>query len=935
MAFNSWDKLAKAQRDYSKPKFAVAVVDKALKKNPKNPFLSAWKADLSLRTNLSPKGILIGLQTTCQLPGLTDTRLLSYLYRLCVEASRGALGTQANSLGTEFLKPWQNAAKALDRKNDRLDLWGTLFNVAMRENCWEDARFAVVNYNKEGPPSKKIAHYTHILAVQLAAEQKNDPSNPNAQMSQIQYGVARKLMKQAFEASSDDPIAVKDIRDLRFMADIFRWQDRCAELFALWDNPPARLRSLMKTHRDDLISLKTRFLLQQEDWLLLESHCYNSIEEVISQLNLGQDSKSLWELCAWRWDLWGALLQATKAIRPGQEGIDKISDMMDRCFAGFEAKDRPLRLTYMKLRQFIGTPMLSDCKEYWDNHSELSSCFADLRPFVERLRVEDQKDFSMFITNQTKGVKAQLGLAEDTFERWQQAEQNVLKFDYLLTISLPTMPSYDALEKFITKAIGFCVACPTSPDGGFLVIYALLRLHHQIMCGEEGKAPFEITQNSRVLLQAAMLARHLVAQDKNKQNRTLSLLAARLHLNLGLGKCAFQLYSYTKCKEMLLDTLSPYILSRISSTHPFDISGYQSFSADEELAKVISTIERMEQKTDGYLYTDMQSFAWDRAVDVVNLKRKLKSSLTKQICITERRRISRLRGESTDSLPTLHIDAYNGTSDNVDRSVLPNFDGTDSVGPLPVVMPAGIPDEIWLAESYGTWDCASRFFYQEGPYLNPNYWNPKSARDTDEVDPNWASRTRADSLVLSLWVNIDFYTLQALYVVEKEGIYDTRCQEFIGNVHSIRKAMEKLRMPGATTLKPEDEPVMFHENMLISCYTKLEALRALNKLIEHLREKILNAKSTHQMKRSLPKDWVNNLASEMQICYEAIRDIAQSYINLIRKKGEAAIKAQIRWGKIGNLLGALLNDGDVHYYASEYIESALEAWNGVLKVKLK
>jgi hypothetical protein len=40
MAYNNWDKLSKAQRDYPKPKFAVGVVDKALKKNPKNPFLT-------------------------------------------------------------------------------------------------------------------------------------------------------------------------------------------------------------------------------------------------------------------------------------------------------------------------------------------------------------------------------------------------------------------------------------------------------------------------------------------------------------------------------------------------------------------------------------------------------------------------------------------------------------------------------------------------------------------------------------------------------------------------------------------------------------------------------------------------------------------------------------------------------------------------------
>jgi hypothetical protein len=39
MAFNSFDKLCKAQRDYPKPKFATAVVDKALKKQPNNPYL--------------------------------------------------------------------------------------------------------------------------------------------------------------------------------------------------------------------------------------------------------------------------------------------------------------------------------------------------------------------------------------------------------------------------------------------------------------------------------------------------------------------------------------------------------------------------------------------------------------------------------------------------------------------------------------------------------------------------------------------------------------------------------------------------------------------------------------------------------------------------------------------------------------------------------
>ncbi|KAH7391804.1 N-acetyltransferase B complex non catalytic subunit-domain-containing protein [Pyrenochaeta sp. MPI-SDFR-AT-0127] len=938
MAFNNWDKLSKAQRDYPKPKFAVGVVDKALKKSPKNPFLLTWKVDLALQQNTDPSIVLERLAQVSLLPGLTDPRLLSYLYTLYVEAGRrsvpGALSI--SSVGVDLLKPWQNAAKALDRKSDRLELWDTLFNTAMREDCWEDVRFAVVNYNKEGAPSKKLAHYTLILTVQLAAEQKHAQSNHADQMAQIQYGLARKLMKQAYDASPEESIAVKDIRDLRFMADIYRRQDRCAELFALWDNPPLALQGLMKTYRDELLNMKTRMLRQQEDWPALESHCLSCIEDTISQLNLAQDSKSLWELCAWRWDLWGALLVATEAIRPGKEGADKVSSIMDQCFgAGFQAKDRPLRLTYMKLRLFTGIPMLSDCKEYWEYHSGLSTCFADLRPFVETLSDEDQKNFSRFILDRTRGIQAESSIEKAAFEQWQVVELNVLRFEYLLTISLHKMPAYAALENFIIKAIGACITCPKRPDSGILAVYALLHLHHQVICQEDGKVPFEVTPNSRILLQATMLARHLVALDKEKDNRTLCLLAARLHLNLGLGKCAFRLYNHAKCKEMLLDTLSPYILSRISMTHPFDVKGYQGFSADEELERVIGTIERMERKTDSFLFVDMSSFVWDQASDALKLKRKLKSSLTKHMCVTERRRIARLKGDSTENLPRLEFKTYNDISDNVDRSVFPNCESTGSAGPLAFVMPNGIPNVPWLFESHREWETPSRILYREGDWRDADPWRTKGTTHPNEVAASVANKTSAELHLTSLWKYIHIFTVETYHPGSARQEYAEDLQELFQDVHSIRKAMEKLRMPSSTTLKPEDEPTMFHENMLISCYTKLEAIRALNKLGEHIRDKVMNPKSTHPLKAQMPKNWLTDLTSETQICYEAIRDVAQSYITLIKKKGETAIKAQVRWGKTGEVLQNLLKDDDVDYYAREYVESALEAWNGVLKVKLK
>jgi hypothetical protein len=65
-----------------------------------------------------------------------------------------------------------------------------------------------------------------------------------------------------------------------------------------------------------------------------------------------------------------------------------------------------------------------------------------------------------------------------------------------------------------------------------------------------------------------------------------------------------------------------------------------------------------------------------------------------------------------------------------------------------------------------------------------------------------------------------------------------------------------------------------------------------------------------------------------------VRDVAHSYINLLKTRGVAAIKAQVRWGVTGRYLERMLSDEDMEFFAGEYVESAMEAWKGVLKVKM-
>lgn len=224
---------------------------------------------------------------------------------------------------------------------------------------------------------------------------------------------------------------------------------------------------------------------------------------------------------------------------------------------------------------------------------------------------------------------------------------------YLFWISRPESPDRAPLEALFNNSTMLLQMWPENAELGSVAIYTLLNIHHRFVCKDESKNPLEVTENSRILLQATMLARHLVEKDDKKNNRTLALLAARLHLNLGLGTIAFRFYNHVKCKEMLLDTLSPYMLSRISMTHPQKVGGYGGFSADEELSRVVGTIDRMEKKANSFLLNDIPDFIWDQAIDVIALKRKLRSSLTKHICTIERNRIARLTGGSVTDLPQL------------------------------------------------------------------------------------------------------------------------------------------------------------------------------------------------------------------------------------------------------------------------------------------
>lgn len=324
----------------------------------------------------------------------------------------------------------------------------------------------------------------------------------------------------------------------------------------------------------------------------------------------------------------------------------KISSIQGRVFGSDTLElDRPLRLVRLLLRAFLGESLLQDCKDFWKNFSRIPSCFTDLRRAVEKMSDEERSGFLAYIEEDLTATKPQADASETKLDDWTRAEICALKFTFLIHVSLAAsqVPT-EILESLIERASKISQTLPKDPDPIMLIAYCLTYMQHKDTS----------SQNSRLLLQATILVRAAVDRDTEKENRSLALLATRLHLDMGLGRVAFQLWRHVKVKEMLVDTLSPYLLSRIALTQPFDVKHHQGFSADKELKHVIDTIDRMSRVQEGLIFRDIKRFHWDSAFDLISMNDKLSNSLTRHTAILERRRLARLKGEPAGDLPDVN-----------------------------------------------------------------------------------------------------------------------------------------------------------------------------------------------------------------------------------------------------------------------------------------
>lgn len=93
-------------------------------------------------------------------------------------------------------------------------------------------------------------------------------------------------------------------------------------------------------------------------------------------------------------------------------------------------------------------------------------------------------------------------------------------------------------------------------------------------------------------------------------------------------------------------------------------------------------------------------------------------------------------------------------------------------------------------------------------------------------------------------------------------------------------------------------------------------------------------KKSHPLHSQTPKHVVERLSKCTRDCYDAIMAVARSDVEGLKKHGLARMRTYAREGPTGTAFRDILTDRDIDFYAKEYVESAVEAYSGILKVKL-
>ncbi|KAF2454889.1 N-acetyltransferase B complex non catalytic subunit-domain-containing protein [Lineolata rhizophorae] len=656
-------------------KQALKDCEKKLQKDPKNVVLQIWKANLLWK---SPKqkdeawDVCMGL---CKRePPITDLEIVARIHEFAgLVLSRQ--NSSINSAGKEVQSMWQKAAKAAGKNQSNVFI--SMFQTSVKLDLWSDAQLAMLNLRNLNRDEPKY-YFGYIAVSQLAADNVRDV-DPKAAETDSKWAFA--FLSKAVEQTLSNPSArnaVGSLNELRLVAQIYRKQGKRKELLSILDNKDIGITSKVGKNDPEFTKAKVELMEEEEMYADLYKFCYDILK---AGLNAPDGSVETSD-----WSMWSHLMQSAAEL-PGKKDGKEVEELIQEYMAREPSqKERNIWMAYLSSSRIPKDAPRVDierCKKYFDHFFELHCCFTDLRHLVISLELDERGSFVEYTISSTNAAPEPEDKADQL--KWIMKKLNSLKFEYLLRAA---KGDKQTLEAFVRKCLDLYkkryeldvdASGPIAGDeAAVLAIMCLVKLH-------DLTTSKDVISAEKYYIQAAALCRPLI--EKSPADRQVRLFAVKLYMLLGLGSMASEQYLFCRIKEIMQDTLSHTLFSRLSITHPFPSTTPASMRLEKPfrdsctmLQQALTIYERSISKIRGFMGQALPTFQFDKALEFNDMIIRLSTSYTVRLLLVEFGRICRLRGQEQSALNYGSVDFddwLSKLSDNRDDGITYDFEPPD------------------------------------------------------------------------------------------------------------------------------------------------------------------------------------------------------------------------------------------------------------------
>ncbi|KAF2435237.1 hypothetical protein EJ08DRAFT_646109 [Tothia fuscella] len=822
-----------------------------------------------------------------------------------------------------------------------------MLRAALDNEYWDLAQQVFARLQKENPKLPQYHFAWVALSEMLADRMSSNESTTRDNLRKLAYLSAKATVDNTLQ-KKDTPRIISSAREMRLICQIYREQSHDTELLELLDYPDIGIKSEYIKNDIEFIRIKLEVMSVKLQWGAIVEFCFSALDELCS---FREQQSSTMQAApgefGWAddWKVWESMINADSMLSQSEatNGLQKddsinIMNLVGR-FLVLNPKNRNAARASL-LCHSIHDPssMLAECQSYLNTFSGSHACFEDLRSLLGQLTKEQQdkvcEDMEDELLRSPENEIEQVSVASQTVRKVTK-----LKIIYHTCISHGRHAVPDnaranlwidlCLDVYSHSLQELSNGDESADDACILAIMCLVWFAH--------KSVDPAWPNS-YLVQAACLVENL--RDNSPNNARAVLLSLCISHLLGLGSIALSAFHDLTTREIQYDTLSHLIYTRISILHPFGVDLRVMKALDDRhknpLDGIAFALKWKPKAVDNYLNMmtkSLENFPFDKLLEFSRFKENLEKSMTIPILTLEKRRIARITGQN-GSLETALRYPFDFSADNRDFKTIPDFEYAGEEHFYHLVLAGKKPDQFWLAQqtlhdliqTMPTWKMPLPETQVQLARDLLKYIMLHRADAANEL-------TASEIEVSTGWKHLLNFTFPV--VGEVEGLMLRDPETLQKKLDDLSKWLKIASEANKLTLdmKKLAAPPFADHTALQHCILHLEILKAINKCANaalavskqknHHTHGKLSADALHKMKIS-----VKGNADEI---YKYLREIKKG----LESHGiEEVARSFVGHGKIGEKIEKIVPLERRQKYAREFVESGIEALDGVLRVKV-